>query len=246
MTLARLATMLFLICSVATGQQQQAPAPQQSTPPDAPSASQQQQSEKEKEIEKQEQSQRILGVVPMFGVTSRQNAPPLTKGQKFHLFVKSAVDPFTFVAVGLQAGIGQASNSFPAYGQGAAGYGKRYGAALADNVSSNLFSNFVYPVMLREDPRYFRLGEGSIKHRIFYSLKQEFVCHKDNGGQTFNFSNVLGAVTAGSISNAYYPPDDRGFGLTMSRAGIALLYGSAGGLISEFWTDIQQKFFHKN
>ena len=244
MTLPRLAAILLLVCSVAGGQQQQQQPPQPGAPPDAPSASQPQ-SQSEKDVEKKEQSQRILGVVPMFSVTSRQNAPPLTKGQKFHLFVKSATDPFTFVAVGLQAGIGQASNSFPAYGQGAAGYGKRYGAAMADNVSSNLFSNFVYPVLFKQDPRYFRLGEGSFKRRFFYSLEQEFVCHKDSGGQTVNLSNILGALTAGSISNAYYPPDDRGFGLTMSRAGIALLYGSAGGLISEFWIDIQQKFFHK-
>lgn len=211
-------------------------------PPIAPSSSQ---AQSEKEIQKQEQSQRILGVVPMFGVTNRQNAPPLTPGQKFHLLVKDAVDPFEFVAVGIEAGIGQADNEFPAYGQGAAGYGKRYGAALADGVSSEFFSNFFYPVLLKQDPRYFRLGEGSIKRRIGYSLAREFVCRKDSRGRTFNFSNVLGAITAGGISNAYYPPSDRGFGLTMSRAGIALIYGSAAGLIDEFWPDIQRRVFHK-
>jgi hypothetical protein len=217
-------------------------AAQNTPPPNAPSASQ---GESEKEIQKKEQSQRILGVVPMFGVTSRQNAPPLTSGQKFHLFVKDAVDPFEFVAAGIEAGIGQASNEFPAYGQGAEGYGKRYGAALADGVSSEFFSNFFFPVLLKEDPRYFRLGEGSVKHRIGHSLAQVFVSRKDSGGRTFNFSNILGAVSAGGVSNAYYPPGDRGFGLTMSRAGIALIYGSAGGLIDEFWPDIQRKVFHK-
>jgi hypothetical protein len=217
-------------------------AAQNPPPPNAPSASQNQ---SEKEIQKKEQSQRILGVVPMFGVTSRQDAPPLTPGQKFHLFVKDAVDPFEFVAAGFEAGIGQATNEFPAYGQGAQGYGKRYGAALADSDSSAFFSNFFYPVLLKQDPRYFRLGEGTVKHRIGYSLAQVLVSRKDNGGRTFNFSNVLGAVSAGGISNAYYPSSDRGFGLTMSRAGIALVYGSAGGLADEFWPDIRRKVFHK-
>lgn len=228
---------LLVICFVSTFL-----AAAQQNPHKAPSASQ---SESEKGIQKKEQSQRILGVVPMFGVTSRQNAPPLTSAQKFHLFVKGAVDPFEFVAAGIQAGIGQANNEFPSYGQGAAGYGKRYGAALADGVSSEFFSNFFYPVLLKQDPRYFRLGEGSLKHRIGYSLAQEFVCRKDNGGRTFNFSNVLGAVTTGGIANVYYPASDRGFGLTMSRAGIALIYSSAGGLLDEFWPDIQRKVFHK-
>jgi hypothetical protein len=221
----------FLCACVALAQQQ---------PPDAPSASQ-----SEKEIEKKEQSQRILGVVPMFGVTNRQDAPPLTPKQKFHLFVKGEIDPFEWFAVGLQAGISQATNEFPQYGQGAAGYGKRYGAALADSVSSGFFSTFVYPTLLKQDPRYFRLGEGTVKHRIAYSLERVLVCRTDRGGRAFNFSNVLGAVTTGSISNAYYPPNDRGFGLTMSRAGISLLYGTAGGLVDEFWPDIYRKVFHK-
>lgn len=199
----------------------------------------------EKELQKQEQSQRILGVVPQFGITSRQNAPPLTTGEKFHLAVKSSLDPFSFAVAGFEAGLGQATDEFPGYGQGAAGYGKRYGASYADSTSSNFFSNFIYPSLLKEDPRYFRLGQGSIKHRILYSLEQEFVCHTDRGGRSFNWSNVLGAFSSGGLSNVYYPRSDRGFGLTVSRSSIALLYGSVGGLVDEFWIDIHDKVFHK-
>lgn len=199
----------------------------------------------EQEILRKEQSQRILGVVPMFGVTSRHNAPPLTVEQKLHLFVKGTFDPFQEVAVGFQAGISQANDEFPEYGQGAKGYAKRYGAAMADGVSSQFFSNFLYPVLLKEDPRYFRSGEGPVRRRLLYSLAQEFVCHTDKGGRSFNWSNVLGAFSTGGLSNTYYPQSDRGFQLTMSRSGIALLYGSAGGLIEEFWPDIQRNVFHK-
>jgi hypothetical protein len=200
--------------------------------------------EQEEELQKKEQSSRILGVVPQFDVT-HQNAAPLTPRQKFHLFRRSAFDPFQFALAGIQAGISQANNNFAGYGQGAQGYAKRFGAAFADQLSSNFFSNFAYPVLLKEDPRYFRLGEGSVKRRILYALEQEFVTHTDKGTRRFNFSNVLGAFTAGGISNAYYPSNDRGFGLTVSRAGIALLYGSIGGLIDEFWTDLDRKLFHK-
>ena len=94
-------------------------------------------------------------------------------------------------------------------------------------------------------PTLFPQGQGSIKRRIGYALAQEFVAHTDRGGRSFNFANVLGAVSAGGISNLYYPNSDRGFTLTMSRAGIALIYGSAGGLMDEFWPDINRKLFHK-
>ena len=175
----------------------------------------------------------MLGI-PQFAVTNRSNAPPLKPKEKFHLFYKSAFDPVQFVLVGAQSGISQAENTFPAYGQGASGYGKRYGAAFTDAVSSGFFTIFFYPTVLKEGPRYFRLGQGSFKHRLGYALSQQFIAHKDRGGRTFNWSNTLGALSAGSISNAYYPEEDRGFGLTMSRAGISLLYGSAGGLAASF------------
>src|SRR5215472_151415 len=219
------------------------PEQDQQSPTPIPTPSPQQ---SEKEIQKKEQSQRILGVVPQFSVTSRRNAPPLTPTQKFRLFVKSSTDPFVFAAAGIQAGIGQATNEFPSYGQGGTGYAKRFGAALADATTSNFFSNYAYPVLFKEDPRYFRLGQGSIKRRIVYSLEQEFITRTDRGTRRFSFSNVLGAFTAGGISNLYYPESDRGFGLTMSRSAIALGYGSLGGLIDEFWFDIDEKLFHKH
>jgi hypothetical protein len=238
----------------ATPESAPAPQPAAQTTPEPPAAptprpanpQQPLTPEQEEQIRKQEESQRILGVVPQFGVTSRQNAPPLTSGQKFHLFVKSAFDPFQFGLAAFQAGVSQANNSFPGYGQGAAGYGKRFGAAMADQVSSNFFSNYAYPVLLKEDPRYFRLGQGTIKHRTWYAITHEFITRTDKGTNRFAYSNVLGAFTSGSLSNAYYPQSDRGFGLTMNRSALALAYGAGGNLIDEFWFDINQKLFHKH
>jgi hypothetical protein len=195
---------------------------------------------------KQEQSKHGLGVVPMFNVTNRQNAAPLTRGEKFHLFTADVRDPFTFALSGLQAGYGQATNEFPEYGQGVSGYSKRYGASLADTVSSSFFSVYFYPALLKEDPRYFRLGEGTTKHRIGYAIAQEFVCHTDKGKRSFNWSAILGAFSSGALSNVYYPKSARGFSLTMNRSAIAVIYATAGGLADEFWPDIQKKMFHKN
>jgi hypothetical protein len=228
----------LLTTAVCPAQTQNSAKAQTTQPPNA-------QNKNDEEIKKEE-SQRVLGIVPEFGVTNRQDAPPLIPRQKFHLFVKTAFDPGQFVLVGVQAGIGQATNSFPGYGQGAAGYGKRYGAAFTDQVSSGFFSNYFYPVLFKEDPRYFRLGKGPTMHRLGYSLLQFFVCHRDNGTHSFNWSNTLGSLSAGGLSNLYYPSNDRGFGLTMSRAGISLLYGSLSGVADEFWPDVDRKVIHRH
>jgi len=219
-------------------------AAQQAVIPDAPSVAKQQHEEQEEALKK-EQSQRILGVIPMFDVTDRKDAPPLDTKQKFRLFVRGTLDPFELITVGIGAGISHANNEFPEYGQGAAGFGKRFGAGLADGVSAGLFGGFVYPVLLKQDPRYFRVGEGPVSRRIIHALGQEFVCRTDSGTRNFNLSKVLGALTASSIANAYHPPRDRGFGATLDRTGVALINGSVGGLLDEFWPDIRRKILHK-
>jgi hypothetical protein len=188
----------------------------------------------------------VLGVIPNFGTTSRDDEPPLSTKAKFRFFYKSAFDPVELSVVGLQAGFSQAEDEFPEYGQGAAGFGKRYGATLADEVSSGFFTNYFYPALLKEDPRYFRLGRGSIKHRLGSALLQVVDCHTDKGGHSIAWENVLGAFTAGGLSNAYYPRAERGFGLTMSRSAIAIGYGGLGGLVDEFYPDISHWLFHRH
>src|SRR5256885_6184346 len=131
-----------LFCSVAVYAQNPAPAPQSAPATHSKSAD-------EQEVEKREQSQRLLGVIPNFGTTNRQDAPPLSPKAKFRLFYKSAFDPVELSVAGLQAGISQANDEFPEYGQGATGFGKRFGASFADEVSSSFFANYFYPVLLR-------------------------------------------------------------------------------------------------
>jgi hypothetical protein len=190
-----------------------------------------------------EDHERILFVIPAFGVTNNPNAPPMTAKQKFALASRLAFDPFVWASSGIQAGISQASNEFPEYGQGAAGFGKRYGAATLDVINGG-FASTAFCIVLKQDPRYFRLGEGSIKERFIYSVKQEFSAMSDKGGRQFNWSNILGMLTSAAISNAYYPPPNRGFGLTMNRFGVGLLWGFAGEWGDEFWPDIKRKLFH--
>jgi hypothetical protein len=78
-------------------------------------------------------------------------------------------------------------------------------------------------------------------------MEQEFVTKKDSDRKpTFSYSNVLGALTAGSISNAYYPQEERGFGLTMSRSAVAFGWGMVGNLVLEFWPDVSKGLLHKH
>jgi hypothetical protein len=190
----------------------------------------------------QEEHQRMLGVIPNFNTVMSGEAPPIDAKQKFHLFFKSSVDPFQFVAAGADALFEQALDSYPEYHQGFKGYSKRYGAAFADGFDGNFFGNAVLPSIFHQDPRYFRMGHGTFRHRFWYALSTTVMCKGDNGNWQFNYSNLAGNFIGGAISNVYYPAADRGFGLTMERGATVSAEGALGSLAVEFYPDVMQHF----
>ena len=195
---------------------------------------------------KQQTQQRILSVIPNFNTTDNQNAAPLSPGQKFRLALRSSVDPFQFVAAAGDAGISQAQNAFPGYGQGAEGYFKRFGAAYADQFSGEMWGNAIFPIILREDPRYYRRGRGSVKSRLLWAISTAVITKNDNGTWGPNYANVLGNIAAGGLSNLYYPSTDRGVGLTFQRAFTVTAEGTLGAIFVEFWPDISRHVFHRH
>ena len=201
--------------------------------------------EAEREIRQQEH-QRILGIVPEFNITNLQHAAKLSPGEKFRLAFKSATDPFTFLAAGVDAGINQWDNDFAGYGQGTQGYAKRFGAAYVDSFDGTILGNAFFPLLFHQDPRYFRKGTGSVGSRLLYAALSTFRAKSDNGRWQPNFSNILGNLAAGGISNLYYPQSDRGATLTIQRGITVSLEGALGAIGSEFWPDVARRLRRKH
>src|ERR1700687_424088 len=184
---------------------------------------------------KVEKKQRVLGVVPNFYVTYDHNAVPLTSKQKFELAWKTTVDPVTFGVTGVIAGIQQAQNDFSGYGQGAQGYGKRYGASYADAVTGTIIGSALLPSLLKQDPRYFYKGSGSKRSRSLYAIANSVICKGDTGHWQANYSGILGSLAAGGISNLYYPAKNRdGAELTFENTLIGIGETAAVNLLQEF------------
>lgn len=178
--------------------------------------------------------QRIAGVIPNFYSSDNWNAPPILPKQKFQLSIRSIVDPVSFLAVAGIAGAEQYQNVFPDYGGGIEGYGKRYGAALANHVSATLLGRAVYPSIFHQDPRYFYKGTGSLQSRSLYAISAAVIARGDNGRWEPNYSRVLAHFSAAAISNLYYPASDRGASLIVLN-GLAGIGGdAAANLIREF------------
>ncbi len=166
----------------------------------------------------------------------------INAGQKFHLFTRNTFEPVTVLVASFNAGISQAQNSDPGFGQGAQGYGKRFGASIADQASGDFFHTVFFPVVFHQDPRYYRQGEGSGVDRAKHALAHVFVAHRDSGTRMFNFSEWMGTVAAEALSNTYHPGNRRGAGALSERAGISIGTDIGFDVLREFWPETVRKF----
>ena len=186
-----------------------------------------------REQEKVEEQQRVLGFIPNFYVNYDRNPVPLTPELKFRLALKASTDPITFVGSAFLAGLDQAADVH-GWGQGAKGYGQRFGANYANGLTDIMIGGAILPTLLHQDPRYFYQGAGTKKSRALHALSSPFICRGDNGRRQLNYSSLGGYLASGAISNAYYPASDRGPGLVLSTALVDIGANMANSLMQEF------------
>jgi hypothetical protein len=251
----RLFSLLVMALSlVASAAAQQSTPPAQPKPdagqPAAPQASSQDKTNQNPDIKQQEKTgtsnDRLFFALPNFLTVESKNVPPLTAGQKFKVVARGSFDYIQIPWYAALAGISQAENSEPGYGQGAEGYGKRFGAYVADGTIENFFVGAILPSVLRQDPRYFQKGQGGFWHRTEYSVSRIFITRTDSGHSQFNFSEVFGSAAAAAISTySYHPSGDRTLSNTASVWGTQVGYDTITLVVKEFWPDIRRKMGKK-
>jgi hypothetical protein len=184
---------------------------------------------------------RVLWIFPNYRtVEDKKSMPHITQRDKLTIAVKDSFDPYAFPVAGLFAAVSQLENQYPSWGRGAEGYGKRYAGALADQTVSNLMSEGAFPIMLHQDPRYFRLGRGGIWHRAGYAATRIFVTRNDLDGPQFNYSEFGGNAVMATAGNLYYPRENRNIGNVAVRFGTQLVFDMLADVGKEFWPDIKR------
>ena len=180
-------------------------------------------------------------------VENSGQVPPLTAKQKFKTVLRSSFDPVQIPWYGALAGISQAENSEPGYGQGAEGYAKRFGAAAADGTIENFWVSAILPSLLHQDPRFYQKPTGGFWHRTVYAVSRIFITRGDSGNSEFNASEIFGSAIAAGISTySYHPHADKTLANTANVWGSQVGYDTITLVVKEFWPDIRRKLSHKN
>src|SRR5271166_3502371 len=205
---------------------------------------------------------RLFYTLPNFlTLQGRQQLPPMSAKDKFKVVALGTFDYVEYPWWGILAAISQADNGEPAYGQGWASYGKRYGSTAGDSMIENFMVGAVFPSVLRQDPRFYQSGGGSFVKRSGYAVSRIFVTRGDSGHSQFNYSEIFGAATAAAISTYSYHPrstflstptnphlfvgSDRTLSNTISTWGTQMGLDTVTIMVKEFWPDIHRKLSHK-
>ena len=234
--------------------QQSSPPPSNPAPtpplPDKPTAATPDQAfdaADKKDDTQAQQTKRMLWVIPNFGaVNSNTQLPPMSTREKFVLAAKDGVvDYSSYTWTGILAGQAMLLNSDPELGRGIAGYGRYYWRTFTDGVSGAFFTEAIVPAITHEDPRYYTLGEGGFFRRAGYAISRAFVTKTDSGGTSFNWSEVAGNGLEAGLSNAYYPPQERGLSQTGLNWGTQMESAVLNHIFQEFWPDIRKKLLRQ-
>jgi hypothetical protein len=190
---------------------------------------------------------RILGIIPNFQTTNDKSATPkaLTPKEKYTLAYHQIFDVSAHIGNALQAGIQQATNGEPHYGEGWGAYAERFAAAEGDQFSSSFLIYGFLPSILHDDPRYFRRGHGSPGSRLWYAITRTVVTRTDAQTPTFNAPLVFGQLGQAGISNLYYPKQDRNVEGTFTTWGVNLAYNSMYNVLKEYYPDFLRILKHR-
>jgi len=228
---------LIFVANIAEAQQAATSGSQTSTNSEPPAAD-----------SVQPKNDRIFGVLPNYRTVENPNIrmAPLSAKGKFKLAVEDSFDPYAYVIAGAFAGFGQTKDDPKSWGEESWGpFAKRYAASFADQTNENIMTEAVVPSLLKEDPRYFRLGTGGFFKRTGYAVSRIWVTQTDAGHRTFNFSEIMGAGASAGISNIYYPREDRTMSANLSRWGVMVGEDTFFNLLKEYWPDIHHKILKR-
>jgi hypothetical protein len=105
-----------------------------------------------------------------------------------------------------------------------------------------VISDGILASAFHQDPRYYRIGEGSVIHRGLRSAMQALVRHGDDGASQINFSGIGGRAAAAALAVTYYPEPSITASVVASTFLISIATDAGGDLLSEFIPSVIHRF----
>ena len=149
---------------------------------------------------------------------------------------------FLFVAV--EAGVNQARN-IPRIWPGRGGFWQTLWRRLGGRFERRHLCHRRVSRLFRQDPRYYRLGDGGFSHRMGYAVTRILVTRQDSGRRRSISRKCLGSFSSAALAVTYYPKSERDFSDVAERAGVQFAFDAGFNVLKEFYPEIERKFFRR-
>jgi hypothetical protein len=129
----------------------------------------------------------------------------------------------------------------PEWGRGTSGFGTRAASEYGQVAIGNLIESGVQR-WHKEDPRYFRSGQGSFVRRTAHVIGNTVVVHSTSGGRTVSLALPASAYGSWAIATCWSPDNLRGPGSIFRWGSSNVGMKMAGNFFREFWPDLKARF----
>ncbi len=192
----------------------------------------------EQEINQQQTAKHVdqLPYAPLYARTifTDKQARPLLGLDKLRYTGEEMLRPINLLHAGVSAEFSQFQGGDPKYGSGFGSYSQRFGAAMLREATYRVFSDGLFPIILREDPRYYRMDHGGGRKRFVYAFTRTFVTRDDAGQWVPNYATFLGHAAGAALTLAYYPATSQGGGVVLRTFGDSIAVQIGLDLVREF------------
>jgi hypothetical protein len=186
----------------------------------------------------------LIAGPPRSAMCQTPDYTPLTPSQRVNWIVSGTVGLESLLAVGpLAAGWQTAWNQPEEWQHSWSGFGKRYLHREADVAISSTLEAGV-GALWGEDPRYVRLGSGSLKARAKWAIKTAFVAQRRDGRLHPAWGRYVGNTVNNVIENAWLPPSATTVGGTIYRSAAGFASRIGANAWDEFWPDVARRLRH--
>ena len=150
-------------------------------------------------------------------------------------FAKRMVSPQSLGRTAAGAGIGTLRNSPHEWGQGAAGFGKRFASGIGRHVVKTAIQTGV-GALHHEDLHYHRSNLEGTFPRLKYAVTSTFWVPRTNRtGHTVALGRLSGNMGAGLVSRLWQPASTAGIGAGFASGGISIGADVGINVAREFW-----------
>lgn len=140
-------------------------------------------------------------------IASSEPSPPhsLNGEERFNRYIKDAFGPMAWVRSAAAAGIAQARDNPPEWGQGAKGYGRRFASKFGQRLVKQSFLHGL-SAPLGQDPRYYRCECTGLWPRVRHAVVSSVTALDRNDKRVFSAPQIVAPFAAGQVAaNTWYP-----------------------------------------